>query len=192
MKNKHCKIHLSALILGCSLFLSPLLAGCGTENASAEGTSGAGKNNSSDPADLAAADAEDGYVDLEADTDGNLTIYKSSISDTATFYNYKTGDVTVQLLALTDTAGEIHLAFNTCQSCSPSPRAYYRQEGDQLICQNCGFAFSAEEVGKVAGGCNPAPLEEMDVQEDRIVIPASLLDSSSSAFAKWEGPTAAE
>ena len=38
--------------------------------------------------------------------------------------HYKIDGTTVQVLALRDAVGTVHAAFNTCQSCSPSPKAY--------------------------------------------------------------------
>lgn len=35
----------------------------------------------------------------------------------------------------------IRTAFNTCQVCYSSGRGYYVQEGNVLVCQNCGNRF---------------------------------------------------
>ena len=120
------------------------------------------------------------YVPVAPDENNNLIISKADITETATYYNYQSGDTTVQLIGIASEDGEKHLAFNTCQSCSPSPRAFYKQEGDKLICQNCGFDFTAEDVGAVAGGCNPMPIEELTENDDSFIVPADYLDTFAS------------
>ena len=82
----------------------------------------------------------------------------------------------------------VHSAFNTCQNCTPSPKAFYTQEGDVLKCENCGFTFAAEEVGIVHGGCNPWPIDGVEITADTVVIPAAALDAMKASFARWGGP----
>ena len=104
------------------------------------------------------------------------------------YYNYVVDVVTVQVLAIAGADGTPHLAFNTCQSCNPSPQAYYQQEGDGLTCGNCGFQFTPDQVGVVAGGCNPMPVAELTEDEETYYIPAQYLADQASVFASWEGP----
>lgn len=121
-------------------------------------------------------------------TDGSLTIDAGGISTDVSYYNYDANGTTVQFLALRDKDDVIHAAFNTCQSCSPSPKAYYLQQGKLLVCQNCGFEFSAEEVGLVQGGCNPWPVEGILITSGEIVIPAASALAMEPAFRNWAGP----
>ena len=129
------------------------------------------------------------YTEISADGSDLITISTEGITETARFYNYPSGDVTVQLVALRDAAGEVHIAFNTCQSCSPSPKAYYRQSGDELQCANCGFTFAPEEVGLVQGGCNPWPIDGAEIGPEEIALPAASLKAMTDRFASWGGPT---
>ena len=131
----------------------------------------------------------DGFKTVKADTDGNIHIPVSDITETATFYNYHANGTTVQLVALRDAAGEVHAAFNTCQSCSPSPKAYYQQKDDELICQNCGFDFTPEQVGVVSGGCNPTPVQGLTESGGELIIPASSFEGMRDKFLRWGGPT---
>ena len=123
------------------------------------------------------------------DEEGNVVISAAGISETAVFYNYDADGITVQLVAIRDENGKAHIAFNTCQSCSPSPKAYYTQQGALLKCANCGFTFAPEEVGVVQGGCNPWPIEKAVFENDRIIIPASALEKMRGTFVSWQGPT---
>ena len=126
---------------------------------------------------------------VTADSDGNIVLPTDGITTSAVFFNYDADGIIVQLMALCDENGKVHIAFNTCQSCSPSPKAYYTQQGDVLQCANCGFTFASEEVGVVKGGCNPWPIEEAVFENDRILIPASALDEMRDTFVSWQGPT---
>ena len=54
---------------------------------------------------------------------GYYTIDPNEVSSAVRFYDYDVNGTTVQILALRDDAGGVHVAFNTCQSCSPSPKA---------------------------------------------------------------------
>ena len=84
---------------------------------------------------------------------------------------------------------EISTGMNTCQSCYPSGRGYYKADGTQLVCQNCGFRFTAEAVGLEGhGGCNPWPVpsgQRVDT-EDEIQIPYATLLSAKNVFANWK------
>lgn len=128
------------------------------------------------------------YTELRPDENGTVTILTEGITRTARFFNYYANGVTVQLVALRDRKDDVHIAFNTCQSCSPSPKAYYRQSGDLLQCTNCGFTFEPEQVGVTAGGCNLWPIDDVSVGENEIIIPVSSLDDMRSTFTSWAGP----
>lgn len=119
---------------------------------------------------------------------GTVTIDAAKVGQQAVFYNYDADGVTVQLIALRGADGTLHTAFNTCQNCSPSPKAYYQQEGDKLICQNCGFDFSPEEVGAVAGGCNPWPIQSLQLDGDVLTVAQEELAAMKAPFARWGGP----
>lgn len=129
------------------------------------------------------------YTNIEANEDGIVSIPTEEITLDARFFNYDADGVTVQLVALRDQQGGVHIAFNTCQSCAPSPKAYYTQSGDVLECANCGFTFAPEEVGIIHGGCNPWPIDGVAVGAEEITIPVSSLDAMRPAFASWKGIT---
>ena len=127
------------------------------------------------------ADASSGILTVSAS--GTLVIRTAELTTTARFYDYRTDGTTVQIIALLDGNGAVHAAFNTCQSCSPSPKAFYVQVGDELICKNCEFAFIASEVGAAQGGCNPWPIPGIEITEEEIRIPAESAEAMRSVFA---------
>ncbi|MBQ3810350.1 MAG: DUF2318 domain-containing protein, partial [Kiritimatiellae bacterium] len=132
------------------------------------------------------------YLDLAPNADGFVAVPLARVTDKALFVNVPAADAdapAVQLLALRDGAGRARIAFNTCQACNPSPRAWFAQRDDgRIVCQNCGNAFGPEAVGAAARGCNPAPIPGVRETPDAFLVPASALDAARPAFARWAGP----
>lgn len=130
-------------------------------------------------------DKKGSYID--ADT-GNMTIPISELSSKATFYPYQAGDVKMEVLALKASDGTVRTAFNTCQVCYSSGRGYYKLDGTTLVCQNCGNRFSADQVEREKGGCNPVPItSEYKTESDgHIVINKDFLKQASAIFTNWK------
>lgn len=122
-----------------------------------------------------------------ADQAEDLVIPKSEISETVTFYPYKAGKTRIEVLAVKASDGTIRTAFNTCQVCFDSGRGYYKQEGNELVCQNCGNRFPLDQVEKVRGGCNPVPILKENKTEDEmtIVISKDFLEQYKTIFDNW-------
>jgi uncharacterized membrane protein len=59
--------------------------------------------------------------------------------------------------ALKSQDGAFRAALDACDVCYRTNRGY-RQEGDQMVCNNCGQKFACDKIGEVKGGCNPHPL----------------------------------
>jgi uncharacterized membrane protein len=59
--------------------------------------------------------------------------------------------------ALKSRDGEYRAALDACDVCFQSNRGY-RQEGDLMVCNNCGQTFPSNRIGEIKGGCNPHPL----------------------------------
>ena len=129
------------------------------------------------------------FINANVDDNGDIIINTSDITSDATYINYVVDDVIIQLIAVRGTDGLVHLAFNTCQSCNPSPNAYFIQEGEYFICQNCGNRFHINQIGTSIGGCNPSPVEEKNVQEDIIIISNEYVKTYKEKFRNWQGPT---
>ena len=62
------------------------------------------------------------------------------------------------------------------------------QEGDYLICQNCGNRFALDEVEITRGGCNPVPItdEYKTVTDDKIIISKDFLEQATVIFRNWK------
>lgn len=145
-----------------------------------------------DPAAAAPAEPASPFLDLQPGDDGFVAVPLERITEKALFVNVaKEGEPSVQLLAIRDGAGKARIAFNTCQSCNPSPRAFFAQTDDgRLVCQNCRNSFGPEAVGAAARGCNPAAIPGVRETADALLVPAAALDAARPAFARWAGPRA--
>jgi hypothetical protein len=119
---------------------------------------------------------------------GDILITKSDITETAKFYPYKVGDTNMELLAVKAPDGTIRTAFNTCQVCYNSGRGYYIQEGDELVCQNCGNRFKTSQVEKQKNGCNPVPILDENKTDNgtSITISKSFLEQNKDLFGNWK------
>lgn len=114
----------------------------------------------------------------------DIVIPKSQITDKVTFYPVKAGKTNMEVLAVKASDGTIRTAFNTCQVCNGSPRAYYKQEGDVIVCQNCGNRFSMDMIEQQRGDCNPIPIYKENKKEDaeNITIPKDFIQNNKSLF----------
>ena len=117
-----------------------------------------------------------------------LIIPTAEVTTDASFYSVEVDGTEMEVIAVRDSQGRIRTAFNTCQICYSSGRGYYKQLGDELICQNCGNRFSMDQVEVESGGCNPWPIfsENKTETEDTISISYDFLRESKEIFANWK------
>ena len=121
-------------------------------------------------------------------TNQDLVIPISEISETVKFYPVNVEGTNLEVLSVKAPDGTIRTAFNTCQICYDSGRGYYKQEGNLLICQNCGNQYPMDRVEIESGGCNPWPIFEKNktVTNDSITISYDFLKESKAIFANWK------
>ncbi|MDR1245986.1 MAG: DUF2318 domain-containing protein [Clostridiales Family XIII bacterium] len=174
----------AALIL--SLAFAP--AGCsGGANSGAGNANDTGNVNNTESADANSDAAQsDGAPEIkEGET---LTIQVADISDTAKFYPIEIDGTAMEVLAVKAPDGTIRTAFNTCEVCYDSGRGYYKQDGDALVCQNCGNRFKTSQVEVQSRGCNPWPIfaEDKAVTDETITISYDFLSESTKVFANWK------
>ena len=117
-----------------------------------------------------------------------LVIPISEISGTAAFYPIIVDGTAMEVFAIQASDGTVRTAFNTCQMCYTSGRGYYVQEGKYLICQNCGSHFTADQVERLTGGCNPWPIsaDSKTQTEDSIQIAYDFLKEATAIFTNWK------
>ena len=125
----------------------------------------------SEPAVDAALDADYIYLEL------------GDIGTAMTHYEYDYNGARIKYFALRDSSGEIKVAFDACEVCYKS-RKGYRQEGDAVVCNNCGLKFSTEDLGikNKAAGCWPAHLPHM-IEGEYVKISKKDIESGARFFA---------
>jgi uncharacterized membrane protein len=99
-----------------------------------------------------------------------LVTYPVSLFDDgqARHFDFKDGDITIRYFVIKSADGVVRAAFDACDVCWPAGKGYY-QEGDVMVCRNCGRKFASNLVNEVQGGCNPAPLKRV-VENGMLVI----------------------
>ncbi|MCA1905923.1 MAG: DUF2318 domain-containing protein [Desulfarculus sp.] len=87
----------------------------------------------------------------------------------AKYFKHQTPDgIVVRYFVLKSSDGVVRAAFDACDVCWRANKGY-SQDGDFMVCNNCGRRFASVKVNEVKGGCNPAPLART-IQGDRLVI----------------------
>lgn len=114
-----------------------------------------------------------GYV--EADN-GKIAIGLSEVDDgQAHYFKYRAGNRTVSFFLLQSNDGVIRAAFDACDVCFKALKGY-RQEGDEMVCNNCNQRFQSNMINVVKGGCNPAPLTRNIVDGNVVLHERELID----------------
>lgn len=87
----------------------------------------------------------------------------------ARHFEYQAADgITVRYFVIKSSDGIIRAAYDACDVCWPEGKGYY-QQGDDMVCANCGKHFPSVKVNEVKGGCNPAPLQRR-VENGQVII----------------------
>ncbi len=96
----------------------------------------------------------------------------------AHYFKTKADDgVMVIFFVLKSRDGKIRAAIDACDVCYKSGKGYI-QEGDFMVCSNCGMRFASNRINEVKGGCNPAPLERKIVGKN-LEIPMADINKNS-------------
>ena len=99
----------------------------------------------------------------------------------AKFFDYTLSNKTpVRFFALKSADGTYRAAMDACEVCFHAKKGYH-QEGDDMVCNNCGKHFPTALVGEVNGGCHPIGLQRA-VEGDQLVIKAGELESHREYF----------
>ena len=106
----------------------------------------------------------------------------SNITNTLSFYTYKSNGTAIKFFAVKGTDGNVHVAFDTCEVCGPKG---YTQSGNDVVCNNCGKHFAINSIGtaNLSGGCWPSHLP-MSINGTSVVINTSDLVTKESVFKK--------
>lgn len=97
------------------------------------------------------------YATVEA-KDGVVTIPVADVDDgNAHYFIYEKDGFEVKFFLLKSNDGVIRAAFDACDVCFREKKGY-TQDGDFMVCNNCGQKFHSSRINEVKGGCNPSPL----------------------------------
>lgn len=171
-----------------------LISGCSNnsssqsiKNTSTSANTQAASSENTTASDIATTAVDSAESVTSIKKDGYLAIPIAGLSQTASFYKADFDGTEVELVALKDSKGNLRTAFNACQVCYSSGRGYYRQEGEYLVCQNCGNSFTIDQVGIASGGCNPWPILDSDrtVTDDEIQISYDVLKATADELPKF-------
>jgi uncharacterized membrane protein len=112
---------------------------------------------------------------------GRVTVPVAELADgAAKFYSADVAGTSVGYFLVQEPGGEVRAAFDACDVCYPAKKGY-TQDGDVMVCNNCGRRFPTEGIGTVEGGCNPSPLEAK-VKAGEVVITAGALAEGARYF----------
>jgi len=107
-----------------------------------------------------------------------VSIPLSEITNSAKWYEYDLGGEEIRFFAVKANDGSIKTAFDACDVCYGFKKGY-RQEGDYMICNNCGLRYPIDGLGtenKNPGGCWPGYLPNV-IQGDSVLIKSSDLEN---------------
>ena len=100
---------------------------------------------------------------------GDVKIALADVNDgKAHFYSYDAGGTQVKYFVLKSSDGKVRAAFDACDVCYAQKKGYH-QEGDEMVCNNCGRRFPSTKINVLEGGCNPSPVERT-VKGDTLVL----------------------
>jgi uncharacterized membrane protein len=120
-------------------------------------------------------------ADQSGEQTADIKIPLGELNGKAKFFDFKTADNnSVRFFAVKSSDGVYRAALDACDTCYHAKKGYH-QEGDDMICNNCGLKFPSAKINEVHGGCNPISLPRT-VEGDALVIKASDLESRKQYF----------
>ena len=113
----------------------------------------------------------------------SIKIPLSQVSEKAEWFEYKSGGKTIKYFVVKAKDGSIKTAFDACDVCYGSKKGY-RQQGDDMICNNCGNYYAISGLGTKnlkGGGCWPGYLLNR-VEGDYLIIKQKDLNNEAYRF----------
>lgn len=113
--------------------------------------------------------------------DGEIRLAAGDFSDGKVhFFTYKKSGRNINFFVRTDASGNISTHFDACYSCYKKKKGY-RQEGTDLVCNECGLKFRLADEKWLHEGCSPVPLSSR-IDKGFIVIKTADLDVGERLF----------
>ena len=109
---------------------------------------------------------------------GQVNIPLSELTDSSLhFYTADVSGTVIRFLVIHKQNGDFAAALDACQICGT---AGYRQEGQNVICRNCGAAIYIPSIGE-SGGCNPIAVKSR-VEGGQVIVDVSALSNAVSTI----------
>jgi high-affinity iron transporter len=108
--------------------------------------------------------------------DNQVRIPLSELTDSSLhFYTADVNGTVIRFLVIHKQSGDYAVALDACQICGT---AGYRQEGQNVICRNCGASIYIPSIGQ-SGGCNPIGVKS-HVEGGEVIVDLSALGDAAS------------
>jgi hypothetical protein len=106
----------------------------------------------------------------------------ASITSQAAFYKVDAGGTVVPFFTVRDASGQAIVALDACSVCAHAKKGY-QQQGDKMLCKNCGLTFPVAELAKMGsrGGCHPVTLPTR-TEGDSIVVARQDIEAGAKYF----------
>ncbi len=112
---------------------------------------------------------------------GEVRVPLSQLMDTSLhYYTAEVNQADLRFLVIHKSSGDYATALDACQICGA---VGYRQEGQNVICRNCGAAIYIPSIGE-SGGCNPIAVKSKVENGEVVVDLSALTDAASTIHAK--------
>ncbi len=112
---------------------------------------------------------------------GNIRIPLAEVGDgNAHFFAYEAGGKVITFFVMQAADGNIRTAYDACVACNHA-KLGYRQEGNQVVCNNCGMGFKPADIGTRSGGCNPIPVNRT-LDGAILIVKANDIEKGSQYF----------
>lgn len=87
----------------------------------------------------------------------------------ARHFNFRVSpNQSIRFFIIKSSDGVVRAAFDACEVCYRAKKGY-AQQGDFMVCLNCGMKFRSVKVNEVTGGCNPSALTRT-VKDGKVII----------------------
>jgi uncharacterized membrane protein len=120
------------------------------------------------------------YTSLKAEN-GDVKISLDTLKGReASYFVYNANGIDIKFFALRASDGTVRVALDSCTSCYHA-KLGYRQNGETMVCNNCGMSFKSTDVGHITGGCSPIPLTNSQ-DGKTLVVKAKDLEEGAQYF----------
>ncbi len=93
-----------------------------------------------------------------------------------------TGGKTIYFFVVKDKNGIYRAAANACAVCFKTYKGF-RQEDNEIVCNNCGNRYPIEKIATEKGGCNPGPINpNLEVRNGKIIIKQADIEQVAGLF----------